>query len=135
MLRYFVLCFAILRSGLLHMLCYFVPCCAMFCYFVRCRAMLCLVPLCYVIFHYAVVCCAMLYYVMKFFARLSYAVLCCALLCYELFFRFTKQLKPFDLFRLLTCKAVSFGSIGEKTNKYLPTRPLFLFDRENLSLP
>ena len=94
MLRYFVLCFAILHSVLLHMLCYFVPCCAMFCYFVRCRAMLCLVPLCYVIFHYAVVCCAMLYYVMKFFARLSYAVLCCALLCYELFFRFTKSSSP-----------------------------------------
>ena len=28
---------------------------------------------------------------------------------------------PFDLFKLQTCKAVSFGSIGEKTNKYLTT--------------
>ena len=76
-----VLCCAMLRSVLLYMLRYFVPCCAMFCYVVPCCAMLC----------YFALCCAMFCYVVKFFAKLCYVVLCCAMLCYELFFWFTKK--------------------------------------------
>ena len=103
------------------MLCYVAPCCAiyvvLFCAMLRYVLLFCAMP-CYVVpcfsmLCYLALCCGMLRYVVNFFARLSYVVLCCTM----------NSLSglQFDLFKLQACKAVSFSSIGEKTNKNLIT--------------
>ena len=43
-----------------------------------------------------------------------YVALCCAM---NFFSDLQKCSRSFDLFKLQTCKAVSFGAIGEKRNK------------------